>query len=103
MSTCMSDIGSGSSELTLVSCWSRLPRHGAQSLQVTTKCEITEPRVPTADFETIQRVHFHIHREQVIATVRAMLNYRIEKYLRSKALTHQPAKRIGKGNNDGIN
>src|SRR5258708_6639863 len=58
-------------------CGASLPRQYAQRLRVRTKCEITEPCVPARDLETVQRVHLHIHREQVIATMCPMLKYRI--------------------------
>src|SRR6267143_171716 len=80
-----------------------LPGQCAQGLHVWTKCEITKSSVPTCDLETVERVHLHIHRQQVIAPVRAVLKHGIEKYVRSKAFTDQSAKGIRKGNNDRVN
>jgi hypothetical protein len=51
-----------------------LPRDEAQSLEVGLKREIAKARIPTGDFEAIERVHFHVDREQVIASVRSMFH-----------------------------
>src|SRR5690242_9873791 len=80
-----------------------LPRQRAQRPKIRTKFEIAETRVPIRDLEAVERIHLQIHREQVIAPMSPVLHDRVEKMRRGETFADQSAKRIGKGNNDGVN
>ena len=81
---------------------SRLPRQDTEGIQVWLKGEVPEPSIPAGHFEPIQRIHFQVHREEVITTVSSVLCHRIEEHLGAETFADQTAEGIRQGNKDGV-
>jgi hypothetical protein len=64
--------------------------------------EITEASFPIREFESVHRIHFDIHGEEIIATVGAVLSDALEIKRRSETFSHETAEYIGNGDDNGV-
>ena len=80
-----------------------LPGQDTEGGEIGPEFEIAETRFPIGDLEAFQRVHLEVDGEQIIAAVRAVLGNRIQEQLGAKAFAHEAAKRVGDGDDYGVN
>ena len=91
-----------SDEITNHQRCARLPGKRANCLQIRAKGEIPKTRLPARDLKAIERIHFHVNSEQVVAAMGAMFQDRTQENLSSKALPNQSPKRIRNSNDNRI-
>ena len=80
-----------------------LPRQEAERVEVGTEPEVAEAGGPARELEAVERVHVQVDREQVAASVRAVLHDRVEEEVGAEALAHEPSERVRGSDEDGVN
>ena len=74
-----------------------LPGDAAQRGHVGPEHEVAVAAVPGRHRVPVDRVHFHVHREQVVAALGVVLRHLLQEELRGKPLALQPALHVGEG------
>jgi hypothetical protein len=79
-----------------------VPRELAQRAHVRHEHEVAVAALPGRHRVPVDRVHVHVHREQVIAALGVVLNHLVQEVLRRQALALQPALHVGEGQHHGV-
>ena len=64
--------------------------------------EVAKARFPVRHRESLERIHVEVHRQQVVASMGAMLHHALEEEVGMKPLAHEAAERVGDGDKDGV-
>ena len=82
---------------------SGLPWKQADGVQIGFNNKITKARIPVCDFEPVERIHFDINGEEIVAAMRAMFQNRLKEWLGAETFAHEAAEGIGESDNDRVN
>ena len=80
----------------------RVPRQQAHGARVRHHDEVAVAAVPGRHGVPVDRVHVHVHGEQVVAALGVVFGHLVQVELRRQALALQPALHVGEGEHDGV-
>ena len=76
------------------------PGRAAQRAHVGHEVEVAVAELPVGEFIAGDRIHLHVHGEQVIAGVRAVVDHAVDEHLGIEPLAEEPAVVVGEADDD---